>query len=340
MGVQMCNNQAGSDAASVALGEAAGQDASVGEASAIASPTASFPDAPIPGDSLGFGPVSASAVGSPAAGASLVSPSTGLAGSPVLNPTVTYEDERLPEPPLVGDPGIAVAQGFDPLIVRLERMEASLQDMSARLSQLPVQIRTLGTKIDGLSSGLGEAKFRSTVKSLISIYTLVEQMRAREAATSPDSASAGPLDLITRLLWQALEEAGVSRINASGTFDPTLHFAVDSIPADSTSCVGQIRERVRNGFAVGSRVLQPAQVVVWGRVAPSTPPVASERQESDGPPAEPGSPSKQPSSEGDAKDTFHDSGGRQGERSVHKGAGAVGAPEAQEVAAGRVEHIK
>lgn len=203
-----------------------------------------------------------------------------------------------------------VREHFD---TRLGRVDGALEEMSAKLSRLPGQVRTLGTKIDSVSSALGETNYRALVKSLVSLYVLVEQMPSA-CRGSDGSATLGPADpmgVVTRLLWQTIEEAGVSRIPASGAFDPNLHCAVDSTPADVPAQVGQIRELVRSGFAVGPRVLQPAQVVVWGPVVPPATSAAPERDAVGGTPEEsgPGEPARP--SEGEPQDTLYENGRQQ-----------------------------
>jgi molecular chaperone GrpE len=66
--------------------------------------------------------------------------------------------------------------------------------------------------------------------------------------------------LVHRELEDALLREGLSRIETNGHFDPHVHEALLSRPADADE--GSILEVVQKGYRLGDRVLRPARVVV------------------------------------------------------------------------------
>jgi molecular chaperone GrpE len=66
-----------------------------------------------------------------------------------------------------------------------------------------------------------------------------------------------------RLFLSALREAGAQPIDAVGhPFDPNLHEAVATAPADNDVAPGTIVRETRRGWRLGDELLRPAQVVV------------------------------------------------------------------------------
>jgi molecular chaperone GrpE len=81
----------------------------------------------------------------------------------------------------------------------------------------------------------------------------------------PDSSLQVGLSAVLRQMEATLERLGVTRIGAVGEqFDPERHEAVGVVTNDEVPD-RTIVEIARSGYAVGDRVLRPAQVVVARR---------------------------------------------------------------------------
>jgi molecular chaperone GrpE len=73
-----------------------------------------------------------------------------------------------------------------------------------------------------------------------------------------------------RLIVDALRQLGAEPIAAVGQpFDPGLHEAVASLPADGAEEAGYAVREVRRGWRLGGELLRPAQVVVSAASAPA-----------------------------------------------------------------------
>jgi len=111
---------------------------------------------------------------------------------------------------------------------------------------------------------------------LVSLLEVVDNLdRAIDAAKKtlrPGSGQAGsdsgdPLlqgvEMVRQQFLAKLEGFGVKRIEALGVdFDPTLHEAVTTVPADDDSGDGRVVGVIAPGYRIGDEILRPALVAV------------------------------------------------------------------------------
>jgi molecular chaperone GrpE len=72
------------------------------------------------------------------------------------------------------------------------------------------------------------------------------------------------VDMTRQSMLRILDQHGVEPIDAEGAaFDPTLHEAVASVPAENAGVdVDMVIEVIQPGYRMGDRLLRPAQVIV------------------------------------------------------------------------------
>ena len=88
--------------------------------------------------------------------------------------------------------------------------------------------------------------------------------RALEAAEHHDEAKVIDGVRLTRdTLVATLEAEGLEEIPAEGTFDPHVHEALLSQPAEGAE-PGSIVQVVQRGYKLGDTVIRPARVIVAG----------------------------------------------------------------------------
>ena len=69
--------------------------------------------------------------------------------------------------------------------------------------------------------------------------------------------------LVHKELWSALAAAGIEVIDPAGEqFDPNLHEALSSRPAENGEASGVVVETVQRGYRLGETLIRPARVVV------------------------------------------------------------------------------
>jgi molecular chaperone GrpE len=71
------------------------------------------------------------------------------------------------------------------------------------------------------------------------------------------------VEMVLESLTVALKEEGITEIKAEGeTFDPNLHQAVQTVPAEDDVAPETIVNVLQKGYQLHDRVLRPAMVVV------------------------------------------------------------------------------
>lgn len=85
--------------------------------------------------------------------------------------------------------------------------------------------------------------------------------RALQVEGLSDDVKKG-IEMVQESLQQALKEEGVVEVE-SETFDPNLHMAVQTLPADEEHSADTIAEVFQKGYKLHDRLLRPAMVVVY-----------------------------------------------------------------------------
>ncbi|KRK98183.1 co-chaperone GrpE [Secundilactobacillus odoratitofui DSM 19909 = JCM 15043] len=71
------------------------------------------------------------------------------------------------------------------------------------------------------------------------------------------------IEMVQKHLVEALTKNGVTEIKAAGEkFDPTVHQAVQSVPAESDDQKDHVTQVLQKGYQLKDRVLRPAMVMV------------------------------------------------------------------------------
>ena len=70
------------------------------------------------------------------------------------------------------------------------------------------------------------------------------------------------IEMVHKSLTQALKDAGVEQV-AVERFDPNLHMAVQTVPADDENPADTIAQVLQKGYKLHERLLRPAMVVVY-----------------------------------------------------------------------------
>ena len=84
--------------------------------------------------------------------------------------------------------------------------------------------------------------------------------RALQVEGLTDDVKKG-IEMVQESLIQALKEEGVEEVSVE-TFDPNLHMAVQTVPADDDHPADTIAQVLQKGYKLHERLLRPAMVVV------------------------------------------------------------------------------
>ncbi len=156
------------------------------------------------------------------------------------------DDDFLPDAP--ADPAAALSAERDDLKDRLLRMTAEFDNYRKRVERERRE--------------LSEAAAADLIRDILPIIDDLERAMAAAGGTSTDSALVRGIELTHRQLIEQLRRRGVEPVDSIGQiFDPQVHEAVGSVPADGRAD-GEIIAVFRKGYRAGGRLLRPAMVQV------------------------------------------------------------------------------
>jgi molecular chaperone GrpE len=169
-----------------------------------------------------------------------------------------------------------------------DRKPSYVAELEQRIASLDATVREYATKYKTANQEfedararmrreLGKEAERSRRSFLAELLDVVDNLDRAIAAgrttTDPTSLLTG-VDLVRTQFLAQLGRLGVTRLDAIGhPFDPDLHDAVTTAPADATRD-NHVVSVIKEGYRIGDEVLRPASVVVGQ--------VGDDPQESDG----------------------------------------------------------
>jgi molecular chaperone GrpE len=154
----------------------------------------------------------------------------------------------------------ALVEPAEEAVVRLEGELAELKDKYLRLAAEYDNFRKRALKERTELWGRAQADL---LQRLVDAFDDL----ARFAHVDPNQTDAKTLhdgvDLVERKVWKELEGLGVKRIDRLGVpFDPTLHEAVTTAPADDPGKDHTVGAVLQAGYQLGATLIRPARVVV------------------------------------------------------------------------------
>ncbi len=109
-----------------------------------------------------------------------------------------------------------------------------------------------------------ESRQRAKEDAVIEFLPVLDNLdRALSVANEDPSSIVKGVEMVHRQFINALENLGVSAINAKGeVFDPSLHDASGTEHVDDPELDGKVVSEILKGWRTKDRVLRPAQVTV------------------------------------------------------------------------------
>ena len=141
----------------------------------------------------------------------------------------------------------------------LERLRRTLEEEQHRMLRFRADFDNFRRRVALEKEFAQKEGLQSALLALLPGVDALE--RALETGSS-DEVFYGGVASTHRLILDALRQLGAESVTAVGQpFDPDVHEAVASVPADGVEPGRAVRE-VRRGWRLGGELLRPAQVVV------------------------------------------------------------------------------
>ena len=172
--------------------------------------------------------------------------------TPATNPgTPGREAEEVP------GLGSEVAEDLDTLLAEIKRERDEYLDLARRAKADFENYRKRASRETAEAEARGKAALaRELVPS-------IDNLERALAVAEDGSEVARGVALVHGELQATLARAGVESYDPAGeVFDPALHEAISTQPADGELGAGTVVETLERGYRLAGRVLRPARVIV------------------------------------------------------------------------------
>lgn len=143
---------------------------------------------------------------------------------------------------------------------RLQALEAERDEYLNDLQRVAAEFENYRKRAAREQADFATRAAERLVQELLPVLDDLE--RALEAAAAHEEAKLEVgVQLVQRALAAALKREGLVEIAADGPFDPHVHEALLSQPAEGTE-PGTVLQVLQKGYRLGDRVLRPARVIV------------------------------------------------------------------------------
>ena len=188
---------------------------------------------------------------------------------------MTKHKDKHPIDPAPEAPGAPPEGGalVEPAPEAVTRLETELSEARLAAAQATDKYLRLAAEFDNYKKrSLKERMEAHTRAQADLVAKLVDALDdlARFAHVDPAQTDAKTIhdgvDMVERKIWKVLDSVGVKRIDQVGVaFDPRLHEAVTTAPADRVEADHTVGAILQPGYALGDALIRPArvQVLTW-----------------------------------------------------------------------------
>jgi molecular chaperone GrpE len=162
------------------------------------------------------------------------------------------------------------AQLVSALVAQKEALEARLRTVSAAYKEQQDELRATRERLERQAQSREELRRGEVVAALFEPFqNLRRSVGAVRSGAPPDEIARG-LEIVENQILEAFGKLGLEEVPGKGArFDPGLHEAISTIPVTDPALDDIVIEVFSAGYRIGSRLIQPARVVI-GRVQESS----------------------------------------------------------------------
>jgi molecular chaperone GrpE len=145
----------------------------------------------------------------------------------------------------------------------IDELQARLRTVSAAYQRQLEEVAETKARMGRQAAMREELRRGEVVGGLFEpLQNLRRSVESVEQGASADDTVAGLLMVIEQF-DTAFEKLGIEEVPGKGaTFDPNLHEALSMVPTTDAALDGVVLEVFSPGYRIGSRLIQPARVVV------------------------------------------------------------------------------
>jgi molecular chaperone GrpE len=150
-----------------------------------------------------------------------------------------------------------------PEVSEVEDLTNKFSEMEDKFLRARAEIANMSNRNKNERQQLIRYRSQDLGKKLLPAIDNLERALATEVTDDQSASLKKGVEMVLESLTVALKEEGITEIKAEGeTFDPNLHQAVQTVPAEDDVAPETIVNVLQKGYQLHDRVLRPAMVVV------------------------------------------------------------------------------
>lgn len=150
-----------------------------------------------------------------------------------------------------------------PEISEVEELTGKFNEMEDKFLRARAEIANMSNRNKNEREQLVRYRSQDLGKKLLPAIDNLERALATEVTDDQGASLKKGVEMVLESLNVALKEEGITEIKAEGeAFDPNLHQAVQTVPADDEHKADTIVNVLQKGYQLHDRVLRPAMVIV------------------------------------------------------------------------------
>lgn len=161
-------------------------------------------------------------------------------------------------------------EAAEPADVELDQLKAEVaaltqknKDLEDKYLRSQAEIQNAQRRYSKERANLVKYESQRLGKDILSSVDNLERALQVKADDEASRQLKKGIEMTLEGLVRALKDNGIEEIKADGEkFDPTLHQAVQSVPAENDDQKGHVVQVLQKGYVYKDRVLRPAMVVV------------------------------------------------------------------------------
>ena len=144
-----------------------------------------------------------------------------------------------------------------------DRLNAELSEMEDKFLRARAEIANMSNRFKNERELLVRYRSQDLGKKLLLVVDNLERAMAIEVSDEQGESLKKGISMVLESLEVAFKEEGIEEIAAQGEpFDPNLHQAVQTVPAEGDTAPDTIVEVLQKGYKLQDRVLRPSMVIV------------------------------------------------------------------------------
>ncbi|MGM9904483.1 protein GrpE [Enterococcus sp. 10A9_DIV0425] len=160
----------------------------------------------------------------------------------------------------VEDSGVSEVEAEE---FELANLRAELEEIEDKYLRARAEIANMANRGRNEREQLQKYRSQDLAKKLLPSIDNLERALATEVSDDQGESLKKGVEMVLESLRNALQEEGIEKIIAKGeVFDPTLHQAVQTVPATEDLPADTIVEVLQEGYKLHDRVLRPTMVIV------------------------------------------------------------------------------